>query len=360
MSKTEFKIGNRAVGGKNPVFIIAEISGNHNQSFERAVEIIKAAHEVGADAIKLQTYTADTITIDSDKPPFMVGAGDRPENWKGQTLYQLYTKAYTPWEWQPKLKKIAEDLGMILFSTPFDDTAIDFLEKMDVPCYKVASFECTDTWLLKKIAKTKKPVIISRGMASEEELKEAVSTLRENGTDQIAVLHCVSAYPAKPEEMNLKTIPDIRERFGVVSGLSDHTLGIEVAIAAVALGASIIEKHVTLDRSAGGVDDSFSLEPHELKQLVSSVRVVEKALGKPHYVPASPREAEEKHWRRSLFVVQNIKKGEKFTSENVRSIRPADGLPTKFFDEIIGKTAKRDIERGTPLAFDLISENALE
>ena len=348
------QIGERKIGPGHPTFIIAEISGNHNQGFERAVEIIKAAHEAGADAIKLQTYTADTITIDSDKPPFRVGAGDKPELWQGKTLHQLYSKAYTPWEWQPKLKKVAEDLGMILFSTPFDDTAVDFLEKMDVLCYKVASFECTDMWLLKKIAKTKKPIIMSRGMASEEEIKEAISTLRENGAGQISVLHCVSAYPAKPEEMNLRTIPDLREKFGVVSGLSDHTLGTEVAVAAVALGASIIEKHVTLDRAAGGIDDSFSLEPAELKQLVSSVRIVERALGEAHYGPASAREAEEKHWRRSLFVVKNMKKGEKFTSENVRSIRPADGLPTKFFDEIIGKVAAKDIESGTPLDWNLV------
>lgn len=354
MNTKNIRIGNYTIGDGNPTFIIAEISGNHNGQFERAVEIIKTAAQAGVDAIKLQTYTPDTITIDSDKPAFRVGTGDKPELWQGKTLYELYQKGYTPWKWQPELKKIAEDLGLILFSSPFDETAVDFLEDMKVLCYKIASFEMTDFLLLRKVAQTGKPVVISRGMATAEEIEFALTTLRKHGTKDIILLHCVSAYPAKPEEMNLRTIPDMREKFGVLTGLSDHTIGIDVPIAAVALGACAIEKHVTLSRAGGGVDDSFSLEPAELKEMVRAVRTVEKALGRPQYGPADAREAEEKRWRRSLFVVKDMKKGESFTKENVRSIRPSDGLPTKHFDEVIGKKAARDIERGTPLEWDLV------
>ena len=351
MEKYHFKIGNRKIGKGNPVFIIAEISANHNQSFERAKKLIEAAALAGADAVKLQTYKPETLTIDCDKKPFIVRSYNK--NWDGKTLYQLYCDGYMPWEWQPKLKKIAEELGLIFFSTAYDETSVDFLENMHVPAYKIASFELTDVILLSKVAKTKKPVIISRGMGSIEEIKTAVSVLKKNGASCVAVLHCVSSYPAKPEDMNLKTILDIEKRFKVVSGLSDHTLGILTAIASVALGASIIEKHFTLKRSDGGVDSSFSLEPEELKSLVQSVREVEKAIGKVRYSPVG-NEVAELRGRRSLFAVEDIKKGEFFTEENICAIRPNFGLAPKFFHNIIGKKAKKDISRGTPLKWDLI------
>jgi pseudaminic acid synthase len=344
------KIGNRKVGPCQPVFIVAEISGNHNQDFRRAKELVKIACECGADAIKLQTYTPDTLTINCSNKWFQVKVNPA---WKGRTLYQLYKTARTPWEWQPKLKKIAEGYGRILFSTTYDETAVDFLEKMGMLAYKIASFEIADLELLKKVANTKKPIIISRGMASLEELELAISTLRENGAPQIAVLHCISSYPAKPEEMNLATIPDVRERFGVVVGLSDHTLTTSVAVAAVALGASIIEKHFTLRRADGGSDAAFSLEPEEFKELVKSVREVEKAVGKIQYGPGKG-ELENIVFRRSLFVVEDIKSGGKFTPRNVRCIRPGYGLAPKFLPEIRGRKAKKDIKRGTPLKWNLI------
>jgi len=342
--------GERKIGPGNSVFIVAEMSGNHHHSYKQALKIIDAATEAGADAIKLQTYTPDTITIDSDKKYFQVKVNDA---WAGQTLYQLYQKAYTPWEWQPKLKEYAESKGLALFSTPFDSTSVDFLEKMNVFLYKVASFEVVDIPLLKRIGQTKKPVILSRGMASEEELELAVKTLKKNGASQVAVLHCVSSYPAKPEEMNLATIPDIARRFQVVTGLSDHTLESTIALAAVAIGASVIEKHLTLSRAEGGPDAAFSLEPDELKNLVQSIRIVEAAIGKPQY-GAGVHESENVIFRKSLFAVADIKKGERFTPQNVRSIRPGHGLAPKYYDEVIGKTAVADIERGTPLNWDLI------
>lgn len=344
-NKLSFKIGNRRIGPDYPVFIIAEMSGNHNQSFERAKELVKTACECGVDAIKLQTYTPDTMTIDCSNKYFQVKVNDA---WKGRTLYQLYQEAYTPWEWQPELKKMANDYGVLLFSTAYDETSVDFLEKMDVPAYKIASFEVTDIELLKKIAGTKKPVIISRGMSNFAELKEAVATLRKNGAPEIAILHCVSSYPAKPEEMNLATIPEIKKRFGVVVGLSDHTITTSTAVAAVALGASIIEKHFTLRRADGGPDAAFSLEPKELQELVKSVRQVEKAVGKP-YLSLGKKESENVVFRRSLFAVKNIKAGEKFTRENIRCIRPGYGLVPKLLPQILKKRAKKDIKRGTPL-----------
>jgi len=346
-----FKIGNRKIGEDHPVFIVAEISGNHNQSFERAKELIRTACQSGADAIKLQTYTPETLTIDCSNKWFQVKVNPA---WKGRTLYELHREAYTPWEWQPELKKIAESRGVPFFSSVFDETAVDFCEKMGVPAYKVASFEIVDLELLKKIAGTKKPVIISRGMASLKELELALATLKENGTSQIAVLHCVSSYPAKPEEMNLATIPDIKRRFGLVTGLSDHTLTISTSLAAVALGASIIEKHFTLRRADGGPDAGFSLEPAEFKELVKSVREVEKAIGKAQY-GSGKRESENIIFRRSLFVVKDVKKGEELTRENVRCIRPGHGLAPKFLHEILGKRASENIEQGTPLSWDLIS-----
>ena len=345
------KIGKRLIGDGQPVFIIAELSGNHNQSFDRAKEMVRIACQAGVDAVKLQTYTADTLTIDSDKKYFQVNVND---TWKGQTLYQLYKTAYTPWEWQPELKKIADSYGVTLFSTPFDETAVDFLEKMKVLAYKVASFEIGDIELLKKVAKTKKPVIISRGMATKEEIRLALATLRKYGSKQIAVLHCVSSYPADLEEMNLATIPDLAKTFKVVAGLSDHSLGIIAAVTSVALGAKIIEKHFTLKRSDGGPDAIFSLEPHELKQLVSSVRDAEKAMGKVQY-GVGKKEATNLIFKRSLFVVADVKAGEKFTKENVRCIRPGYGLASKELPKVLGKKAKKDILRGTPLSWNQIT-----
>lgn len=351
-NKPRFKIGNREIGFGYPVFIVAEVSGNHNQSFERAKEIVRAACEAGADAIKLQTYTADTMTIDCANDWFQVKANPA---WKGRTLYELYKMAYTPWEWQPELKKITESYGIPFLSTAYDETSVDFLEKMEVPAHKVASFEINDIEFLKKVASTRKPVIISRGMASLEEVELAISTLKENGASAIAILHCVSSYPAKPEEMNLTTISDIKKRFpDVVVGLSDHTLTISVAIASVVLGASIIEKHFTLRRSDKGVDSAFSLEPKELKELIKSVREVEKAVGRVKY-DLGERESENTFFRRSLFVIKDMKAGEEFTRENIRCIRPGWGLAPKFLSEILGKKVKRDLKGGTPLDKDLIS-----
>lgn len=348
----EIKIGGRAIGGNNPVFIVAEMSGNHNRSYERALKIIDAAAKAGADAIKLQTYTPDTITLNCDKDWFQIKTN---KLWSGQTLYRLYQKTYTPWDWQPKLKKYAESKGLILFSTPFDKTAVDFLEKMDVSVYKVSSFEVIDIPLLKRIAQTKKPVIMSRGMASIEEIDLALNVLKKFGCPEAALLHCVSAYPAKAEEMNLMTITDMARIFGTVVGLSDHTLGVPAALTSVALGAKIIEKHLTLSRLDGGPDAAFSLEPDEFKQLVMFVREAEKALGRPSY-GAGIGESENIVFRKSLFVVKNINEGERFTVENIRSIRPGYGLSPKHYDAVIGRTAAVDIERGTPLSWDLVKK----
>lgn len=349
-NNSTFKIGKQEIGEEKPVFIITEISGNHNQNFARAKKLVKTACECGVNAIKLQTYTPDTMTINCSNKYFQVKVNPA---WKGKTLYKLYEEAYTPWEWQPELKKIANSYGLPLFSTPFDETAVDFLEKMKVPAYKIASFEVVDIELLKKVASTKKPVIISRGMASLNELKLAVSTLKKYGAPAIAVLHCVSSYPAKLEEMNLATIPDIKKKFGVTVGLSDHTLGISVAVTSVGLGARLIEKHFTLKRSDGGPDAAFSLEPQELRDLVKSVRKVEKMIGKVQY-GSGKRESRNIVFRRSLFAVEDVKKGERFTRENIRCIRPGYGLAPKLLPQILKNKAKKDIKRGTPLNKDLI------
>lgn len=347
----EISIGSRKIGDQHPVFIVAEISGNHNQSFDRAKKIIDAAIESGADAVKLQTYTADTMTIDSGQDIFKVKGN---KSWKNQSLYQLYQTAATPWDWQPKLKAYAEGKGIPLFSTPFDESSVDFLEKMQVTCYKVASFEVVDIPLLEKIGQTKKPVILSRGMSTLEELLLAVNTLKANGCPELAILHCISAYPAKPEEMNLATIPDLRDRFQTVVGLSDHSLDNISAIAAVTLGAKIVEKHLTLSRSDGGPDAAFSLEPEEFRNLSDSLRTAEAAIGKSFY-GASTQEKESIIYRRSLFVVADMKEGEKFTPNNVKSIRPGYGLAPKYYREILGAAAANDIARGTPLSWDLVS-----
>jgi len=346
----QIKIGERAIGAGQPVYIIAEVSANHHQNFEEALKIIRAAKDAGVDAVKLQTYTADTITIPCDREEFRVSGGTI---WDGRNLHQLYGEAHTPWDWQPKLMHAANDLGLDLFSSPFDATAVDFLEEMNVPAHKLASFELVDIPLIQKMASTGKPLIMSTGMASLEEIEEAVQTARNAGATQIALLKCTSAYPARPEEMNLKTIPELARRFDVPVGLSDHTMGAAVPVAAVALGASIVEKHITLSRAVPGPDSAFSLEPQEFKATVDAVRAAEKALGMVHF-GVSEKESGMRIFRRSLFVVQNVKQGATFTVENVRSIRPGHGLHTRHLSEILGRKASRDIERGTPLSWELV------
>jgi pseudaminic acid synthase len=343
------EIGTRIIGQGHPTYVIAEVSANHGQRFEQAVAILRAAKKAGADAIKLQTYTADTMTIACDRPEFLI----KGTLWQGRNLHDLYREAHTPWEWHPRLQEVAHELGIDLFSTPFDPSAVDFLESMKTPAYKVASFELVDIPLIQRIAKTGKPLIMSTGMATLEEIDEAVRTAREAGAAQIALLKCTSAYPAAPEEMNLRTIPELSQRFGVPAGLSDHTLGTAVPVAAVALGACIIEKHITLSRAEPGPDTAFSLEPDEFKATVDAIRITEKALGNVHF-GFSPNEESSRIFRRSLFVVANVKRGEAFTSDNVRAIRPGHGLHTRHLPEILGQTAACDIERGTPLSWDLV------
>ena len=349
------EIGGTKAGPGEPVYIVAEMSANHNQDFDQAVKILHAAKEAGADAVKLQTYTPDTLTIRSDKEYFRIGEGTL---WEGKTLYELYSEAYMPWEWQPKLKEIADEIGIDLFSTAFDPTAVDFLEEMGVPVHKVASFEIVDIPLIEKMARTGKPLIISTGMATLGEIEEAVQAAREAGATQIALLKCTSAYPAPPEEMNLRTIPHLAEAFGVPVGLSDHTLGIAVPVAAVALGACIVEKHFTLSRDIPGPDSAFSLEPHEFKEMVEAIRTVEKALGEVSY-EVTEHESASRLFRRSLFVVKDMKTGEVFTEENVRSIRPGYGLHTRHLNDILGRRAVRDIQRGIPLSWDLIGAESV-
>ncbi|MGB8707613.1 MAG: pseudaminic acid synthase [Dehalococcoidia bacterium] len=348
---TFINIADRFVGTEYPVYIVAEISANHRQQFDEAVKLIEAAKKAGADAVKLQTYTPDTLTIKCNAPEFRISGGTL---WDGKTLYDLYSEASMPWEWQPKLKKVADDLRIDLFSTPYDKTAVDFLEGMGVPAYKIASFEIVDIPLIEYIASKGKPIIISTGMATLPEIDEAVQAARGAGASQIALLKCTSAYPAPPEEMNLRTIPNMTRKFKVPVGLSDHTLGIAIPVAAVALGACIIEKHFTLSRSIPSPDSAFSLETDEFKAMVEAVRTVEKALGKISY-KVSEQEAKSRVFRRSLFVVKYVKKGELFTEENVRSIRPGLGLAPKHLREILGQRATQDIRRGTPLNWKMVA-----
>lgn len=362
-------IGTRQIKVGEPCFIVAELSGNHHQRYEEARALVRAAKTAGADAVKLQTYTPDTITLNSDKEWFRVGGADTPKEWRGKTLYELYKESYTPWEWQPKLKKVADRLGILLFSTPFDETAVEFLEDMDVVCYKIASYEVTDFVLLRKVAATTKPVILSIGYASEEEVQYAIDTLHRYGTDEIALLHCVSGYSGEPKlnDMHLRTIADIPKRFGVVGGFSDNNAGIEAPLFAVAAGARIVEKHLILDRSSGGVDARFSIEPDEFKTMVARIREVEKnpasvsvpetVLGAVHYGPATPAEQYNQRWRRSLFITKDMKKGERFSPDTVRSVRPAYGLQTKYYDEIIGKRAAKDLAGATPLSWELVQNH---
>ncbi len=342
-------IQGKRVGGDEPVFVIAELSANHNQNYDLAVETIRAAKEAGADAVKFQTYTADTITIDADNEYFRI----KGTLWDGKTLYDLYREAYTPWDWQPKLKKIAEDLGLVCFSTPFDKTAVDFLESMEVPAYKVASFEITDIPLVEYIALRGKPVIISTGVAELCDIGEVVDACRKCGNNQIALLKCTSAYPAPPEEANLMTIPNMADTFKTVVGLSDHTLGVVTPVAAVALGAKIIEKHLILDRRRGGPDAVFSLEPDEFRMMVSSIRETEKAVGEVNY-QISDNVKMNRMFCRSLFVVRDVRSGEELTESNVRSIRPGYGLPPKYMKSITGKRFKKNAKKGTPLSWDMI------
>jgi len=347
------QLGRRKVGNGHPVCIVAELSANHNQNFDQAVRIVRAAQEVGADAVKLQTYTPDTITFRSDRDCFRIHGGTL---WDGRTLYDLYGEAHTPWEWQPKLKELCSDLGLELFSSAFDPSAVDFLEKMGVPAHKVASPELVDLPLIEKMARTGKPLILSTGMATVDEIEEAIAVARAAGATQIAVLRCVSSYPAPPDEMNLRSIPDMARRFRTPVGLSDHSPGIAVSVAAVALGASLIEKHLTWSRAEGGLDSAFSLEPQEFRSLVDAIRCTERSLGRVQYGP-TPHEVITKSFRRSLFVVQDMKKGEMFTAQNVRSIRPADGLHPRHLREVIGRRAANDIERGTPVSWELVDKS---
>lgn len=333
----------------SPCYLVAEISANHNHDLYRAEQIIRAAAEAGADAVKLQTYTADTLTIACDNEYFRI----KGTLWEGRTLYDLYQEAYTPWEWHAPLQELCTELGLDFFSTPFDATAVNFLETLNVPLYKVASFELVDIPLLKKIATTGKPVIMSTGMATLAEIEEAVNTLRFGGSGPLTLLKCTSAYPAPPEEANLRTIPALAEIFHCPAGLSDHTMGSAVAVGAVALGAQVIEKHFTLSRAEGGPDGSFSMEPPEFKQMVQDIRAVEKALGEIHFVPTA-KEIESQVFRRSLFVTEDVKAGELMTEDNVRSIRPGHGLHPRHLDEIIGCRAAFDLKKGTPMNWDLI------
>ncbi|MBU1165638.1 pseudaminic acid synthase [Candidatus Micrarchaeota archaeon] len=344
------KIGKRYVGEGEPVLMVAEVSCNHLQKKEYAIRLIEEAKNAGVDAVKFQTYTPDTMTIDAKNEHFMI----KGSLWDGRTLYDLYREAYTPWEWFPELKDRTEQEGMIFISSPFDDTAVDFLEKLGTPAYKVASFEINHIPLLKKIARTKKPVIFSTGLATLDDIQLAIETIKNEGNEQIGVLKCTSAYPAPVSEMNLRTIDEIRKRFGVVVGLSDHSMGIAAPATAVAFGASIIEKHIILDRKMGGPDAAFSLEPTEFKQLVDAVREVEQALGKLSF-ELTEKAKEHRIFMRSIFVVKDIKKGEIITPENIKVIRPNKGMHPKYYEGILGKPAKKDIKRGTPLSKEMVN-----
>ena len=345
------KIGNHEVGTHRPPFVIAEMSGNHNHSLGRALEIVEAAAQTGAHALKLQTYTPDTMTLDLDEREFHISNPD--SLWAGTSLYRLYEEAHTPWEWHRSIFDRARELGLVVFSTPFDNTAVDFLESLDVPCYKIASFENTDLPLIRRVAATGKPMIISTGMVTVAELDETVSTAREAGCKDLVLLKCTSTYPATADNTNILTIPHLRDMFGCEVGLSDHTMGIGVSVAAVVLGATVIEKHFTLNRSDGGVDSTFSMEPAEMAQLVVETERARQSLGGVNY---GPTDAEKKsfQFRRSLYIVQDIKAGEVITRDNVRAIRPGLGLPPKFFEQILGRMLRQDAKRGTALRWDLL------
>lgn len=343
-------IGQCSISFESSTYVIAEMSGNHNMDFERAVKILYAAKDSGADAIKIQTYTADTMTLDCDDSCFQITQGTL---WDGRTLHELYEEAFTPWEWQPKLQKIANDIGLDFFSSPFDFTSVDFLEKMDVPAYKIASFEITDIPLIKKVARLGKPVIISTGIATLADIELALNTCRNEGNDNIILLKCCSAYPTPYEDINLKTMVNLRDTFDCVVGLSDHTMGDTVAVASVAMGAKVIEKHLTLSRADGGVDSAFSMEPEEFKQMVEHIRIVEKAMGSVTY-ELSPKQQAEREHSRSLFIAEDMTAGDILDESNMRSVRPANGLHTKYYDKLLGKRVNKDLKMGTPLNWDMI------
>jgi len=347
----EIKIANKLIGAGHRPFVIAEMSGNHNQSLERALEIVEAAAKTGAHALKIQTYTPDTMTLDLDEREFHIS--DPKSLWAGTSLYKLYGEAYTPWEWHKPIFDRARELGIIAFSTPFDDTSVDFLENLDVPCYKIASFENTDLPLIRRVAATGKPLIISTGMASVAELDDTVKAAREAGCKDLVLLKCTSTYPATPTNTNILTIPHMRELFGCEVGLSDHTMGLGVSVASVALGATVIEKHFTLNRADGGVDSTFSMEPEEMAALVVETERAWEAMGQVSY---GVSEVEKKSilFRRSLYVVKDINAGEVLTKENIRAIRPGLGLPPKYFELILRRRANSDLKKGTPLSWDLI------
>ena len=349
--KREITIEGRRIGAGHPTYIIAELSANHQNDFNTAAALVRAAKAAGADAVKVQTYTADTITIACGSEHFQIGRGTI---WEGRNLHDLYSEASMPWDWQPKLKELADELGIHFFSSPFDDSAVEFLQTMGVGAYKIASFELVDLPLIRKVAATGKPIIISTGMATADEIHEAITAARGAGANQIALLKCTSAYPASPEEMNLRTIPDMAERFQLPVGLSDHTMGIATPVAAVALGACVVEKHFTLSRSVPGPDSAFSLEPDEFKAMADAIRVAERSLGTANYC-VSESEEKSRVFRRSLFVVRDMEKGEPFTADNIRSIRPGYGLHTRHYEEVLGKFAACGIQRGTPLNWELVT-----
>lgn len=351
-SDIDIDIGGRRVGRHYAPFVIAEMSGNHNQSLERALQIVEAAAAAGAHALKLQTYTADTMTLDSDAAGFRIE--DKQSLWTGASLYKLYQEAYTPWEWHAPIFARARELGMIAFSTPFDESAVDFLEAQGVPCYKIASFENTDLPLIRRVAATGKPMIISTGMASVGELQESVDAARSAGCKELVLLKCTSTYPATPDDTNIATIPHMRQLFGCQVGLSDHTMGVGVSVASVALGATVIEKHFTLARDDGGVDSSFSLEPRELEQLVVETERAWRGMGTVRY-GATAAEKKSLQFRRSLYTVKDLVAGESLTADNVRAIRPGLGLAPKHIEQVIGRTVKDAVPRGTPLSWNLLS-----
>lgn len=351
MTHREIRIGDRGVGSGFAPLVIAEMSGNHNQSLDRALQIVEAAARCGAHALKLQTYTADTMTLDSSQGHFFIS--DPNSLWSGKSLHALYREAHTPWEWHEALFRRGRELGLIVFSTPFDETAVDFLERLDVPAYKVASFENTDLPLIRRIAATGKPMIVSTGMATLAELDELVATARGHSCRDIILLKCTSAYPASARNANLRTISHLRETFGCEVGLSDHTMGTGVAVAAVALGATVIEKHFTLNRADGGVDSTFSMEPREMAQLVEDTESAWQALGTVSYGPTEA-ERDSMVFRRTIYAVADIAAGERLTPLNIRCIRPGAGLPPRYYDLVLGRVARTTIPRGTPLSWELI------
>lgn len=350
MMKKEFQIGKKMIGEVYPCFCVAEMSGNHLQDYGRAVEILHAAKEAGADAVKLQTYTADSLSVDCDKEYFQIHGG----LWDGMTEYQLYQEAYTPWEWQPRLQEEARKLGLECFSSPFDFAAVDFMASHHMPAYKIASYEINDIPLIRKAAALHQPMIFATGVAHREDIERALQICREEGNEEIMLLKCVSAYPTPYEDINLNMIPTLAQTYGCLVGLSDHSMGSAVPVASIPLGVKMVEKHLTLRRADGGPDGAFSMEPQEFKKMVDEIRIVEKALGKSAYALTEKQEREH-GGSRSLFVVQDIRAGENITPVNVRSIRPHAGLHTMYYEEVLGRTASRDIEKGTPLTWDMLA-----